>query len=146
MSTTSIAPVIHLPLPGRGRAGDALRHWGGEVRAVEVAPGPWRLTRRGRIVVLLALAGFIAALAVLAISHTQAVAADGATPAAGPVVAVAPVAADVVVVRPGDTLWSIATRELPHLDPREAVVALRAANGISGAEIVAGQRLALPSR
>jgi hypothetical protein len=47
------------------------------------------------------------------------------------------------VVRPGDTLWSIASAEYGG-DPREGVWRLQRRNGLRGATIVPGQRLLLP--
>ncbi len=46
-------------------------------------------------------------------------------------------------VRAGDTLWSIAAASYPG-DPREGVWKLQERNGLTGATIVPGQRLALP--
>ena len=46
-------------------------------------------------------------------------------------------------VRAGDTLWSIADAKFPG-DPREGVWELQRTNGLEGAIIVPGQRLALP--
>ncbi len=46
-------------------------------------------------------------------------------------------------VRPGDTLWSIAAATYAG-DPREGVWKLQERNGLTGATIVPGQRLALP--
>ena len=57
----------------------------------------------------------------------------------------AAVAPQVVVVRDGDTLWSIASRIRPGVDPRETVVAISAANGVDAGELVAGQTLVVPS-
>ncbi len=54
--------------------------------------------------------------------------------------------ADWVVVEPGDTLWEIATRADPTGDPREMLVRIREANGSSLSQLVAGQRVRLPSR
>ena len=48
------------------------------------------------------------------------------------------------VVRPGDTLWSIARRVSPKGDPRPIVDALAAANRIDGAGLVPGQSLVVP--
>ena len=48
------------------------------------------------------------------------------------------------IVRPYDTLWSIATAHYAG-DPREAVWKIERRNGLSGAAIHAGQRLVLPS-
>jgi Tfp pilus assembly protein FimV len=52
-----------------------------------------------------------------------------------------PVAGQVYVVQPGDTLWSIAERIAPDRDPRPVVDALRRANG--GPDLQAGDRLRL---
>jgi Tfp pilus assembly protein FimV len=49
------------------------------------------------------------------------------------------------VVRPGDTLWSIATRTDPSTDPRLLVGAITAANRLDPAALVPGQRLRIPS-
>jgi LysM repeat protein len=49
-----------------------------------------------------------------------------------------------VVVRPGDTLWSIAVRTYSG-DPREGVWKLERRNHLAGATIVPGERLVLPS-
>jgi hypothetical protein len=49
------------------------------------------------------------------------------------------------VVRPGDTLWSIATRFAPFRDPRPVVDAIRSANPVDPAALVPGQQLSIPS-
>ncbi len=49
-----------------------------------------------------------------------------------------------VVVRPGQTLWGIATSRYPQADPRQAIAAIEAANHLHGAVIVPGERLLLP--
>jgi LysM repeat protein len=49
------------------------------------------------------------------------------------------------VVRPGDTLWSIATRFAPSTDPRIVVDAIRSANGLDPASLMPGQQLSIPS-
>lgn len=46
-------------------------------------------------------------------------------------------------VEPGDTLWSVAVANFAG-DPREGVWELQLRNGLEGATIVPGQRLALP--
>lgn len=53
-------------------------------------------------------------------------------------------AAPVYVVKPGDTLWTIAQRLAPDSDPRELVGQLSDAAG--GADLVPGQRIELPRR
>ena len=52
-------------------------------------------------------------------------------------------AAPTAVVRPGDTLWTIAAAIVPQVDVRITVDRLVALNG--SAPIVAGQELVLPA-
>jgi LysM repeat protein len=55
------------------------------------------------------------------------------------------VSARIYVVKPGDTLWGIATRvQGPAADPRPEVDRLIAANDIVGAALFPGQRLIIP--
>jgi Tfp pilus assembly protein FimV len=49
------------------------------------------------------------------------------------------------VVRPGETLWSIAVRLEPGRDPRETVHAIAAANDVDPGALVPGQRLVVPT-
>lgn len=49
------------------------------------------------------------------------------------------------VVRPSDTLWSIARRVAPERDPRSVVDAIAAANGVRGDALVPGQTLSIPA-
>jgi LysM repeat protein len=49
-----------------------------------------------------------------------------------------------IVVRPGDTLWTIATRTYPG-DVREGVWRLEQRNGLQSATIVPGQQLVVPA-
>ncbi len=94
--------------------------------------GRVRLTRRGRAVVLLlalALAGFAAILA--------APASQAADPA-GP--------APTVVVRSGDTLWSIAAKYAPSSDPFATIDEIRRLNRLTGFTVPVGVRLTLPRR
>ena len=48
------------------------------------------------------------------------------------------------VVRPGDTLWSIAHAARPAADPRIVIDQIQRTNALSGSSIVPGQRLAVP--
>lgn len=50
-----------------------------------------------------------------------------------------------VTVNPGDSLWGIAAEVAPAADPRDVVDAIMALNGLDGAMLVAGQRLAIPA-
>lgn len=91
-----------------------------------------RLTRRGRLDVVLAL---LLGLLVMGftlghVSGSQAAAQT--TPAT-------------VVVQPGDTLWSIAARVAPDRDPRGVVARLRTINHLTDASVQVGQRLTAPA-
>ena len=50
---------------------------------------------------------------------------------------------EVVMVYPGDTLWSIATEVAPGSDPREVIADITSLNRLQGA-IQPGQQLAIP--
>ncbi len=91
-----------------------------------------RLTRRGRLV-LIALALLLAAVAVV-----LAAPASQAAPPNGP--------APTVVVKRGDTLWSIAETYVPGRDPYAAIDEIRQLNGLTDYTIQPGQRLTLPRR
>jgi len=49
----------------------------------------------------------------------------------------------VYIVKPTDTLWSIAAKHYPG-DPREGIWKLQARNHLAGTTLVPGQRLVLP--
>jgi Tfp pilus assembly protein FimV len=55
-----------------------------------------------------------------------------------------PPAQRAVVVREGDTLWSIAQQVRPDQDPRVTVQAIVASNGVEPGGLVPGQSLAVP--
>jgi len=48
------------------------------------------------------------------------------------------------VVKPHDTLWSVAVSKTSYSDPREAVWKIEQRNHLSGATIVPGQMLIVP--
>jgi nucleoid-associated protein YgaU len=96
---------------------------------------PVRLTRRGRLVMQLA----VVTLASLAFAGVAAAskASPGVWTTRGD---------HAVVVHEGDTLWTIAARQVPGGDRREVVEAIRQLNGLNGTRIEVGQQLILPSR
>lgn len=96
-----------------------------------------RLTRRGRAVLFLAASSLLAGVVIG--SGQWAGAADAAAPGApsGP-------ATGVVVVQPGESLWSIAQAVAPGADPRETVRRLRELNGMADAVVVPGQSIVVP--
>lgn len=87
-----------------------------------------RLTRRGRVTVILA-----AALIVLIALGSWASSLGGS------------VSATTVTVQPGETLSQIAARDLPELSVAEGVARIQLANNLSGTEIGAGQSLTIPA-
>lgn len=91
-----------------------------------------RLTRRGRLVVVLVL--LLGLLVVgFTLGHVSGSQAAGSTAAA------------TVVVQPGETLWSIAARVAPDRDPRGVVARLRSLNHLTEASVQVGERLVVPS-
>jgi LysM repeat protein len=50
----------------------------------------------------------------------------------------------VYVVQPHDTLWSIAAKSSPGVDPRDAIWQLERRNHLAGATIVPGEKLVVP--
>jgi hypothetical protein len=98
------------------------------------------LTRRGRVVV----AGLLTAAALLAVVLLGLVAAAKAQAAGGsPPGSVYRNLAS-VVVRPGQTLWSIASRAQPRADPRIVVQQIIELNALTGTGIDPGERLWVP--
>ncbi|MCU0266542.1 MAG: LysM peptidoglycan-binding domain-containing protein [Actinomycetia bacterium] len=98
------------------------------------APGPVRLTRRGRLVVVLALV----ALTFLAAAAFGRAASQAGTDSAGP-------ATRAITVQLGDTLWGIAVDVAPETDPRATIERLRDLNDLGTDVVQAGQRLVVPA-
>jgi len=100
---------------------------------VAVAPRgearPIRLTRRGWAVAVLAVG--IALAGALWLAHSSAIASSA--PHRSP--------PSTVVVRPDDTLWSIATRIAPDRDPRVVVSELEQRNDLTRPTVHVGQVL-----
>jgi len=95
------------------------------------ATGPARLTRRGRVVVVL----MVLALLVLAGFTLGRVSSQAAGPAKP---------LPTVTVQAGETLWQIAARVAPHADRRALVMQLEALNHLRDGRVVAGEALQLP--
>lgn len=95
-------------------------------------PAPLRLTRRGRVVL-------VVMPALLALS--------GALLAAGPGVAEAAphLTPHTVVVGAGESLWTIAERIAPRTDPRTTIAGIERVNGLRSAQVDAGVVLLLPA-
>jgi len=100
-----------------------------------------RLTRRGRVVVVTLLAAsmvLVAALAWLA-GTARADAAGSGVPSSAVYHSLRS-----VVVQPGQSLWSIATRYEPASDPRGVIQEIIDLNALSGTSVQPGQHLWLP--
>ena len=115
--------VRHAPVPSRPRL--VLIEGGA---GLDEADDGLRLTRRGRLVLLL-----VATLAVAAFFALTGVRGAGATEPGR-----------TVTVHAGQTLSEIAAAELPGRPLDEAIVAIQLANDMSTAQVSAGQELVLP--
>lgn len=145
MTATTVAREVrraprprHLYVVPAGMCSSATRPGG----ARPGAPG-LRLTRRGRRVV--AAAAWCAVAGAAALAVLLAVLVLGGSAEAGPGVGER-VASVEYVVRPGETLWGIASAWAPDQDPRDAVAELVEFNALPGVGLLAGQRLLLPER
>jgi LysM domain len=112
----------------------------GSVRTAQGPRVPLRLTRRGRIVVTVLLVAVfsVAVLLVTALVSGRAQATNHGQPRAGYQ------GMHQIVVRPGQTLWSIASSADPAADPRNVVQEIMTANALGSPSIAAGQLLWVP--
>jgi Tfp pilus assembly protein FimV len=109
--------------PGRARrSADAVR------------PAPVRLTRRGRLVLIVLVLVALVPMSWVGLRHASVAA--GARDQAPP--------ARHVTVRQGETMWAIATRLFPHADPRETVQRIIDMNG-RGPTLMPGDVITVPS-
>lgn len=130
-TTHANRPAIRIPeqrrplQQARGEGGRANRPW---------APGPVRLTRRGRVVVVLLLLGLLFAGFVMFSGQSMATGEAGR-----------PLHSRTVVVGEGDTLWAIAADVAGDRDIREVVHEIEQLNSLSGPELTVGQKIAVPA-
>lgn len=131
MSTVTISAG----LPGLSRQARQARQARQSPQAGLSRPsGPLQLTRRGRLVLtLLVVVGLLAGGVLLA----GGLASAGTEPGAA-------ATAERVTVRPGETLWSIAERAAPGVDPRDTVEDILALNQLDSVAVEAGSVLLLP--
>jgi len=159
--------VVVTPTAGRVPPGGSVRAGGGgKPRSSSIAPGgrqegaarvvvrgtvlerrqarasrePIRLTRRGRVVVasLLVTGLTVCALLLSLLASGGAQATNHGQPRAGYQ------GMRQVVVRPGQTLWSIAYAAEPSADTRVVVQEIMTANALTSVDISAGQLLWVP--
>jgi LysM domain len=101
-----------------------------------VATVPLRLTRRGRVVVAVAAALLLAALSLVIAASAQAT--------NHPVPRTAQQGLAQVIVRPGQSLWSVAESADPDADTRVVIQQIIELNGLTGDVVFAGERLWVP--
>lgn len=102
-----------------------------------VAVSPIKLTRRGRM--LVSTMSFAAMLAISLVSLFGI-----ATASAKATNETSSSTTTQIVVAPGETLWTIAARVNPEIDPRAVIEDIKALNVIEGSEVYAGQVLLIP--
>ena len=107
----------------------------GRPRDTPVAP--LRLTRRGRVVVALAAALLVTMVSLLLAGVAQATN-DGPSPRAARENLVQ------VIVRPGQSLWSVAESADPDQDTRAVIQQIIDLNSLNGDTVLAGQQLWVP--
>jgi hypothetical protein len=101
------------------------------------APAPLRLTRRGRVVVAAVAALLVTVISLLAAGVAQATN-DGPSPRQARQHLVQ------VVVRPGQSLWSVAKSADPDQDTRAVIQQIIDLNSLNGDTVFAGQQLWVP--
>ena len=141
--STSSTPSARLRVVPSSDAGSRLGSDRSAAPRSASAPGPRpiRLTRRGRIVV-----GTLIALGVAAAAGAIWLAASGQAQASSQLIPGAPARESLlrVVVRPGQTLWGIATRADPGADPRSVIPQIVELNSLRSTSISPGQVLWVP--
>ncbi|MES2169419.1 MAG: LysM peptidoglycan-binding domain-containing protein [Actinomycetota bacterium] len=100
------------------------------------APSHLRLTRRGRVVFTLLIAVPLVVAALFALVNSGGAAASNETGSS----------LHYVTVQSGETLWQLAGEIAPAADPREVASEIVHLNNLSGSDIQAGERLAIPAQ
>lgn len=94
-----------------------------------------RLTRRGRLLIVLVLAGLL--LAAFSLGRAGSSQAASHAGPSTPLVS--------TTVHRGETLWAVAQRVAPGVDPREVVAQLQRLNHLNSSSLQAGQQLVVPA-
>lgn len=137
--TGSGASLPAAPRSGRPASAKAADAKAAGARAAG-AKTPLRLTRRGRAVV----AVFAVILATVVITLIAMAVAGGAQAANHGRAGAGYQGMRQIVVRPGQTLWTIASRAEPSADPRLVISQIMTANSLSTTVVQAGQLLWVP--
>jgi len=135
--TTSLGRSIERPFDLEELDMTACTAYAASVTPIRAARGDRRhrvrVTRRGRLILVLSMAVLL--LAAFSLGRTRSDAAQQIAPRA-------PLAQ--TTVHAGDTLWSVAKRIAPQNDPRDVVEQIREVNHLGTAQLKAGQQLLLP--
>lgn len=102
--------------------------------AARTTPGSLRLTRRGRLAVLVLGLLLVALVGVVLAGVSAATSESGTAPAT-----------EVITVGTGDTLWDIAAERAEAGDTREVIERIQQLNSLDGGLVVTGQRLVVPA-
>jgi LysM repeat protein len=127
-------PVRTQPAPSQPARSQPARSQAARNQAASV---PLRLTRRGRVVVAVAAALVLAALSLVIAGSAQAT--NHPVPSGTAQRTVAQ-----VIVRPGQSLWSVAENADPGADTRVVIQQIVELNGLTGDTVFAGQHLRVP--
>lgn len=102
-----------------------------------VAVAPIKLTRRGRLLLTTLSFGLMLAISLISLFGIATASAKASSEVSNS-------STTQIVVAPGETLWTIAARVNPEIDPRAVIEDIKALNVISGSEVYAGQVLLVP--
>ncbi|HEY3923550.1 MAG TPA: LysM peptidoglycan-binding domain-containing protein [Acidothermaceae bacterium] len=130
----SLAPPFERATPLRLVEADAPRSRGSRSAAKSLTAGHIRLTRRGRLALL--VAAVLCLLVGFSLGNTLSFTAGSISP---------PAASHSIVVQPGQTLWGIATQVAPHADPRATIQQIIVLNHLPSTGVQVGETLAVPS-
>ena len=109
--------------------------WPAPTRPAPARPAPVRLTRLGRVVVLLVMLALLLTALTLFGPHSAATGEKGR-----------PVPTRTVEVGQGDTLWGIAAEVAKPGETRAMVHRIEELNALTGPELTVGQEIAVPTR
>jgi LysM repeat protein len=102
-----------------------------------VAVSPIKLTRRGRLVLSTVSFGIMLAISAFSLFGIATSSAKATNETSNSVTTQ-------IVVAHGETLWTIAARVNPEIDPRAVIEDIKSLNVIEGSEVYAGQVLLVP--
>jgi hypothetical protein len=129
-------PASAQPASARPASARPAPAWSAPARPVP-ATSPLRLTRRGRIVVGVMVALLVAGLSLAAAGAAQAIGRSVPKRASG-------ASLTRIVVRPGQSLWSVAQSADPNADPRQVIQQIAQLNALTSDTVMVGQQLWVP--